>query len=265
MPPKRKIITPPPKKSSKAKVGQTSIDNFFSSPSKPKSKPGTNNPDAKGGKKNGARSNSVISIDDSESDGDVKVARDLQAKFDNEAKPEPEPEVEFEVIEKKDKGKGRQSEPEEEDFDGDDGIEIVKEEVHVKEEGINGSSSSKVLAHVHPMFSSPERVSPPLRVKAERKVSPINTVKSENWNGNAAGSSAKITSTSAEPVEAVDFDVDQFLFRPGSVDVSKWPKGRLPYSVLVGVYVQVSSTRSRLLIVRVLTKYVSYSVSQAEY
>ena len=63
-----------------------------------------------------------------------------------------------------------------------------------------------------------------------------------------------ITSTFTEAVEPIDFDVDGFTFRPEEVDVSKWPKGRLPYSVLVGVYVQVSSTRSRLLIVRVLTK-----------
>ncbi|EIW68887.1 hypothetical protein TREMEDRAFT_31295 [Tremella mesenterica DSM 1558] len=65
----------------------------------------------------------------------------------------------------------------------------------------------------------------------------------------------KITSAAVEPVEPIDFDVDQFLFRPEEVNVSNWPKGRLPYSVLVGVYVQVSSTRSRLLIVRVLTNF----------
>lgn len=57
-----------------------------------------------------------------------------------------------------------------------------------------------------------------------------------------------------EPAPTIDFDVDSLKFRPEDVDVSKWPKGRLPYSVLVGVYVQVASTRSRLTIVRVLTK-----------
>ncbi|KAL1410346.1 hypothetical protein Q8F55_004354 [Vanrija albida] len=58
----------------------------------------------------------------------------------------------------------------------------------------------------------------------------------------------KISSTRAEPVEPIDFDTDSLLFRPDEVDVSKWPGGRLPYSILVGAYVQVSSTRSRLLI-----------------
>lgn len=64
----------------------------------------------------------------------------------------------------------------------------------------------------------------------------------------------KISSARAEPVDPIDFDTDSLLFRPEEVDVSKWPGGRLPYSVLVGTYVQVSRTRSRLLIVRVLTK-----------
>jgi len=232
MPPKRKAATPPPKKTSKAKSGQTSINNFFASPSKPK------NGDQK------KRSTSVISIIDSDDElppqdvvitggDDEKVARELQEKFDTERK-----------TVSPDKGKGK--EIVEEDVDDDDGIEIVMEEVHVKKEGINGSSSSKV----HPMFA-PAPVKTPTKPKQEPGTT---AVKAEP--GTANGSPAKITTSSAEAVEPVDFDVDQFLFRPSDVDVSKWPKGRLPYSVLVGVYVQVSSTRSRLLIVRVLTKYV---------
>jgi DNA ligase-1 len=263
MPPKRKAATPPPKKSSKTKVGQTSIDNFFSSPSKQARHQANGHGDGKDHANHAdsknislARSNSVISIVDSESEdeksqaADEKVARDLQAQFDNEP--------EFEVVERKDKGKSRESEPlGAGPLDEDDGIEIVKEEVNVKEEGVNGSSSSKL----HPMFGRRTSPSPPspslsrVNVKAEardRKVSPINeiSVKSET----ATISPAKITTTSAEPVKPIDFDVDQFIFRPGEIDISRWPKGRLPYSVLVGVYVQVSSTRSRLLIVRVLTK-----------
>jgi len=232
MPPKRKAATPPPRKASKTKSGQTSINNFFASPSKPKI----------GDQKK--RSTSVISIIDSDDElppqdvvitggDDEKVARELQERFDTERKA-------VSPI----KGKGK--EIVEQDEDDDDGIEIVKEEVHVKKEGINGSSSSKV----HPMFA-PAPVKTPTKPKQE---SGTTTVKAEPGTSN--GSPAKITTSSEEAVEPIDFDVDQFLFKPSDVDVSKWPKGRLPYSVLVGVYVQVSSTRSRLLIVRVLTKYV---------
>ena len=236
MPPKRKAATPPPKKSTKSKAGQTSIDNFFASPSKPKSE-----------KK---RSTSVISFVDSDDelpaqDGitggdDEKVARELQQKFDTEQIPT-----------SPDKGKAKQVVLEEDD---EDGIEIVKEEVHVKKEGINGSSSSKV----HPMFAPPSDVKTPTKPKNGLEA----TVKAEpgTVNGSENGSPAKITTSSAEAVDPIDFDVDQFLFRPAEIDISKWPKGRLPYSVLVGVYVQVSSTRSRLLIVRVLTKYVYQTV-----
>ena len=297
MPAKRKVTTPPPKKSSKHKPAQTSIDNFFTSPSKPRN--------------NGSkRETSVISIVDSDDEivltggDDEKVARELQERFDTER------EQDF-----KDKGKAKEIEPKLEVDEEDDGIELVKEEVHVKKEGINGSSSSKV----HPMFGTnttrdparikrdvhlsrqessredagaieleqadngPDSVKKEIQVKAEgdnglnsSKVHPMFApatnpktptkpkpgigdknqkspqIKLENGNGNR--SPAKITTTSAEAVEPIDFDVDQFIFRPADIDVSRWPKGRLPYSVLVGVYVQVSSTRSRLLIVRVLTK-----------
>jgi DNA ligase-1 len=221
MPPKRKAVTPPPKKSTKSKAGQTSIDNFFASPSKPKI--------GDGHKK---RSTSVISIIDSDDElpaqddelpaqDDEKLARELQEKFDTERSPGVE-------------------------LEEDDGIEIVKEEVHVKKEGINGSSSSKV----HPMFAPASAPISKTPTKAKFTGTESAAVKTEPGNG----SPAKITTSSAEAVDPIDFDIDQFLFRPSEVDISTWPKGRLPYSVLVGVYVQVSSTRSRLLIVRVLTK-----------
>lgn len=68
------------------------------------------------------------------------------------------------------------------------------------------------------------------------------------------------TDTSAgKPYGGIDWDVDSLVFRPESVDIRKWPAGRLPYEVLVGVYVQVGATRSRLAIVRIITKYVSTS------
>jgi hypothetical protein len=57
-----------------------------------------------------------------------------------------------------------------------------------------------------------------------------------------------------------DFDTDPFLFRPDAVDTSHWPAGRLPYEVLVGVYLQVGGTRSRLAIVRIISKWVCLDV-----
>lgn len=252
MAPKRKAAPSTPTSKKSSKKGQTSIDTFFASPSKVVK-----------------RDTSVISIQDSDSDtedynievkspaasntsvrpnghqvevkGELKVdqdeelARSLQGKFDRE-----------------DKGKGRAT-PIEEIGDEDDGIEIVKEEVRVKEEGINGSSSSKI----HPMFSSPRKNGDTAPSVKDGRDLPVRSQKVDGTDSKAGifdSTSKEITSNSAETVEAIDFDVDQFLFRPGEVDVSKWPKGRLPYSVLVGVYIQVSSTRSRLLIVRVLTK-----------
>ncbi|ORX36503.1 ATP-dependent DNA ligase [Kockovaella imperatae] len=72
----------------------------------------------------------------------------------------------------------------------------------------------------------------------------------------------KINTGTAESTEPLDFDLDPFTFKPLEVDLSGWPgrpgARRLPYSVLVGVYVQVSSTRSRLKIVRVLTNFIHF-------
>jgi DNA ligase-1 len=53
---------------------------------------------------------------------------------------------------------------------------------------------------------------------------------------------------------AIDFDTDSLLFCPEDIDTSLWPAGHVPYAVLVGAYTQVAGTRSRLAIVRVLTK-----------
>jgi DNA ligase-1 len=64
-----------------------------------------------------------------------------------------------------------------------------------------------------------------------------------------------ISATAANiTVPTFDFDTDPFLFRPDAVDTSHWPAGRLPYEVLVGVYLQVGGTRSRLAIVRIISK-----------
>jgi hypothetical protein len=66
-------------------------------------------------------------------------------------------------------------------------------------------------------------------------------------------SSAKLEVADAQ---TLDFDVDILTFRPevAAMRMKPWPSGRLPYEMLVGVYVAVGGTRSRLAIIRILTK-----------
>ncbi|WWD16639.1 hypothetical protein CI109_101069 [Kwoniella shandongensis] len=257
MAPKRqaKPSTPPPakkktKKSSTTTNAQTSISSFFSSPSKPK--PST----SQGGAR---RDQSVISIDDSDDDkdNDEELARKLAKEW-----------AEDEGRKVDVKGKGRSTSIDEPE-DGDDDEIVSVDPPYSEPPGVNGSCSSKHLLPpstkgkvvkkeqatlaetkpIAPLFApkplqnpNPRTPSPPL-VKLELK--PFLTPTKPTT----------ITSVTAEAVEPIDFDTDAFLFRPSQIDVSKWPKGRLPYSILVGVYVQVSSTRSRLIIVRVLTNF----------
>jgi len=262
MPPKRqKQVTPPPngkKRKVKAKTAQSSIDTFFTSPSKPK---------PTGAKRE--REQSVISIGDSDDEdagdsttkqvngtsreSDEAMAKRLAAEWATAEQPKSP---------LKDKGKGRAPSVDEE---SEDGI-VAVDAPSTKAPGINGSSSSSHrLPPAVPPSLSPKKVKPIADVKAETKVHPMfarrpttppkSTPHPDDITPIVTPTrGGTITSTTAEPVEAIDFDADAFLFRPEDVDTSKWPKGRLPYSILVGVYVQVSSTRSRLLIVRVLTK-----------
>lgn len=251
MPPKRpaKQVTPPPTKKLKkaTKPAQPSIDSFFASPSKPKFTPKTTHKKDEG----------VITIDDSDDDilpgspvgqqqDDGKLAKKLGSEWEATGSG------------KVDKGKQKSESP---DWEVEDAAEAISTPART---GINGSSSSKKLLDpvkvesspkeikpVHPMFAGPSSAK-----KRASSPTPIRDVKPELSTPKDA-KPAVITSSSAEAVKAIDFDTDAFLFRPAEVDISNWPKGRLPYSVLVGVYVQVSSTRSRLTIVRVLTKYVS--------
>ncbi|KAL7419729.1 hypothetical protein Q5752_005645 [Cryptotrichosporon argae] len=240
MPPKTskrgRETTPPVRKKPNKGSAQPPISAFFASPSKP-------------------RASSPISVGDSDDDvvpvSPVPVHKRVkgEASSGNGTRPSRERESDEAMArrladewERTDKGKGRASPVDVKDEEHDPTPLVT---------GINGSSSSArplpASRAVHPMFAKPPPPPPPsqpttpkkeLQAKAEAKPSPT-----------------KITSTAAEPVEPIDFDTDPFLFRPTAVDVSKWPRGRLPYSVLVGVYVQVSSTRSRLLIVRVLTNF----------
>lgn len=276
MAPKRqRPLTPPRKLNGRSsaskkskKVAQSSIDSFFTSPSKPRPAP------------NGTlkRDQSVISIVDSDDDepilqsspvtvakgeDDASMARRLAqewAKQDGAKSP---------VI---DKGKRRASQ----ENDASDEDIVSLETPFAQAPGINGSSSSthrlppgrssslsperkpetvrspkkeKEKVPLAPMFSKPKAKSPPRTPKKEEQLDELKPILTPTKGGT-------ITSATAEPVDAIDFDTDAFLFRPEEVDTSQWPKGRLPYSILVGVYVQVSSTRSRLMIVRVLTKWV---------
>ncbi|WRT65596.1 uncharacterized protein IL334_002541 [Kwoniella shivajii] len=270
MAPKRQArpSTPPPKK--KAKKGgpvQSSIATFFTSPSKPK-------PVAANGHK---RNDTVISIEDSDDDmplqssgkspeGDEVFARKLAEEWKQE-----------ECIQL-DKGKSRATpdaeivkdeKAEEEDDDNDDDDIVSVEPPYSDAPGINGSCSSKhqlppVKAEpvdTKPKSKSVKEVKPVASIFASRKARtpspPLTKLESIDTKPILSSPSkpTTITSVSAEPVDPIDFDTDAFLFRPSEVDVTKWPKGRLPYSILVGVYVQVSSTRSRLTIVRVLTNF----------
>lgn len=271
MPPKRhtRASTPPSAKKRAKHTAQPSIDAFFTSPKKPKTATPARNGDAKpaaNGGRNG--SDEVISIDDSDEE-DIQVVEPPEATAKPNIPPVATSPKSSQVDEdarlaqrlaaewnagtvQEDKGKGKEKEA---DF-GEWEIEDM-----------NGASSSKRSPSpppaaptpvspkkekvVHPMFAP----KPTPDVKRERKPSPIDSVDIKPSLDTAPSDvKPKITSTTAEPVEPIDFDTDAFLFRPPSIDTSAWPKGRLPYSVLVGVYVQVSSTRSRLTIVRVLTK-----------
>lgn len=102
------------------------------------------------------------------------------------------------------------------------------------------------LKPVHPMFARPPPASP---TKHVRSVSDQPAAKNEPVPG-----PSRPRAPPAQPVDPVDFDMDSLLFQPSSIDTSGWPDGRLPYSILVGVYCQVAATRSRIIIVRVLTK-----------
>ncbi|OCF58023.1 DNA ligase 1 [Kwoniella mangroviensis CBS 10435] len=256
MAPKRQVrpSTPPPKK--KAKKGgqqQTSIANFFISPSKPKQV-------VTNGHK---RNDTIISIDDSDDDlpttakvqeEDEKLARKLAAEWGKEDG------------KKVDKGKAKASPTIEDDEEEDEVVPV--DAPYSEATGINGSCSSK---HQLPPIKNDK-----FKVKAEEsnESKPIASIFASRQSKqllrtpsppgmkpdikpilDSPSKTATITSISAEPVDPIDFDTDAFLFKPSEVDTSKWPKGRLPYSILVGVYVQVSSTRSRLLIVRVLTNF----------
>ena len=254
MPPKRlaRPSTPPSsrKKSKKAKTGQQSIDSFFSSPSKPKANGSPSKVKTNGQTR---RDQSVISFHDSDDEGDGKqgiggdeeLARKLAFEWSREN-------------DRAYKGKGRATPPllgagregvgEDEGEDGGQVVELV-DASYSDAPGVNGSSSSN---HLHPPIKSERETTSSSQVSADKRPAspPLRSLDVKP----TFPKPTTITSTNADPVAPIDFTVDAFLFRPDLIDCSTWPKGRLPYSVLVGVYVQASQTRSRLLIVRIITK-----------
>ncbi|WVQ78765.1 hypothetical protein IAT38_000856 [Cryptococcus sp. DSM 104549] len=245
--------TPPPKKKTKRSNGpsapaQTSIASFFASPSKPKP-PATTS----------ARNNGVITIDDSDeevvretsvdggADADEVLARKLAAEWAKEDGAGGSVAVvkSASAASPADKGKGKAAPIEtitiEDDGNEDDDVQAV-DAPHVV---INGSSSS---SHTLPRAKPVKPANAVNAVKAEQDIKPA-------FPSPSKGKAPAITSTAAESVAPIDFDMDPFVFSPAEIDASQWPKGRLPYSILVGVYVQVSSTRSRLAIIRILTNF----------
>ena len=281
---KKRVATPPStgKKKAKKQNGQPSIDSFFTSPSKKRAGSVISISDDEeeldfqvSPSKKKALNGHILDERRPENSGlverDEQLARDLSRTWAKEAESQ-----------KVDKGKKRATSQLSND---EDGIEAV-EAPYSTSPGINGSSSS--THQLPPGPSSPTKAKPkamkgtngdgplaPLFAKSEPEpdIKPYPGVKAEASTPMRELEDAKpdiksafpkpygaITSTSGETVEPIDFDVDAFTFRPEEVDLCKWPKGRLPYSVLVGVYVQVSSTRSRLMIVRVLTKYARYRI-----
>ncbi|KAK8861449.1 hypothetical protein IAR55_002268 [Kwoniella newhampshirensis] len=258
MAPKRqaKPSTPPPKKKGKKSNNanaQTSISSFFSSPSKPKPSTTSQSKSSTGAQ----RDASVISIEDSD---DEVVARDGKVEEDAilARKLAAEWAQEVDV-----KGKGRSTSIDEPEDDEDEVVPV--DPPYSEPPGVNGSCSSK---HQLPPANGSKATKKESNVDTKPVAAPFPTktthmmprtpsppVKAEVKPMLTPTKPTTITSVTAEAVEPIDFDTDAFLFRPSEVDVSKWPKGRLPYSILVGVYVQVSSTRSRLTIVRVLTNF----------
>jgi DNA ligase-1 len=221
----------PPKRPPKSPAKQRTIASFFSPPAK--------------------RTAEVIEVSDS--DDDVVLV-------------EKRPRVENGRTEGKGKGKGKAGvavEVAEEKQETDEELarrlaaeweaedrpsQEVKDEPEAKPSPNpqHGSPPKKL----HPMFARAQEAGPS-RPRETKPESSEPKVKEER--------KPTLTATRPQPVDPIDFDSDSLLFRPAAVDISRWPAGRLPYSVLVGVYVQVAGTRSRLTIVRVLTKCVAFS------
>jgi hypothetical protein len=106
---------------------------------------------------------------------------------------------------------------------------------------------SKMLKLTAPLNPSPSK-----RVKRENKLEPKS--EPETLDFKPVHPAFALAAPQLQQAEKLDFDQDMFMFRPQDVSTTGWPGGKLPYEVLVGVYLQVGGTRSRLAIVRIITK-----------
>ena len=128
--------------------------------------------------------------------------------------------------------------------------------------GSNPGTPSKMLKLTAPLNPSPskrQRTHDVLQTGEIKSEAPGDFKPMASIFSGASSSKALpvISATAANnTAPTLDFDTDPFLFRPEDMDITQWPAGRLPYEVLVGVYLQVGGTRSRLAIVRIISKLV---------
>lgn len=261
----------PTKKVKKANgtVNQQTINSFFASPSNSKKPKGTSK-------------NDVINIDSSDDEpgvtsplstkkelqsqieADEELARRLAREGSTEGQTKTEDASESIIGSRIDKGKGKALETSVVPIEEDDEFEIM--DPHAKLDPDAPSSSKVKLEPSRPskspkgplasIFNKPALPSVPA-------MTPKPDIKSDIKPAFPGKASAALASSVS--IETFDFDIDAFKFDPKDPAVvervtKQWPGGRLPYAVLVGIYVQVSGTKSRLLIVRLLTKYVPCTV-----
>lgn len=147
--------------------------------------------------------------------------------------------------------------------DGNDDLELSRNHVLQLPEEDQISPLSYVKEKDGPDLASNSKVFHE-RLKATSNGTAISSLTEGQSDRVYYSKNSKRTITRDEPVlpssisegsaQKIDFDRDPFTFDPSRVIATSWPKGRLPYSILVSVYVQLSSTKSRLAIVRILTK-----------
>ncbi|OWZ72366.1 hypothetical protein AYX14_02217 [Cryptococcus neoformans] len=148
--------------------------------------------------------------------------------------------------------------------DGNDDLELSRNHVLQLPEEDQISPLSYVKEKDGPDLASNSKVFHE-RLKATSNGTAISSLTEGQSDRVYYSQNSKRTITRDEPVlpssisegsaQKIDFDRDPFTFDPSRVIATSWPKGRLPYSILVSVYVQLSSTKSRLAIVRILTNF----------
>ncbi len=210
----------PPKRPPKSPAKQRTIASFFSPPAKRKAE--------------------VIEVSDSDDDVVLVEKRPRVNGRTGEDKGKGKAAVVDEVAEEKQETDEELARRLAAEWEAEDISREVKDEAEAEAKHPQPPSPPRL----HPMFARAQEAGPS-RPREMQPGSSEPKVKERK---------PTLTATRPQPVDPIDFDSDSLLFRPAAVDISRWPAGRLPYSVIVGVYVQVAGTRSRLTIVRVLTK-----------